>query len=433
MKIISNFTTKIKSQLFVSDNGGALTNDAGLVLFDRYAQNLHLPETLSTFLVEKRRPHVRHSLAEIAMQVIYQLIAGYCEDSSADALKKNRLFPELLGKKLASQPTLSRFFNHADDKTLAALDKVNHKLAKQYYRKNRPEQLVLDIDSTHFDTFGKQERADYNTHYGVMGYQPLLAYDAATGLCLGSELRNGSQYSSNNVEIFLRPILLWLKQIGITNILVRGDSGFATPKLYELCEELSVDYIIRLKKNPRLNRYGAEDRLVYGIDDDVTQREERLTEHFYQAGSWSHPRRVVSCQVRQAGEMIYSDEIYIVTSLTADALSSSEVLATYRQRGNMENFIKEGKLGFYMDKTDSSRFTANATRMKLSLLAYQLVLLAKLMFMSKALKNCTISTLRTKLIKIAARISYHSRRCVIHLDSTFVYLKLFQENLELLE
>lgn len=37
------------------------------------------------------------------------------------------------------------------------------------------------------------------------------------------------------------------------DMLVRGDSGFATPELYDTCETNAAFYLIRLKANHKLN------------------------------------------------------------------------------------------------------------------------------------------------------------------------------------
>ena len=54
------------------------------------------------------------------MQIIYQIIAAYFEDDRADELTNEPVFTEILQKEavLASQPTLSRFWNRMDEDTL---------------------------------------------------------------------------------------------------------------------------------------------------------------------------------------------------------------------------------------------------------------------------------------------------------------------------
>ena len=42
--------------------------------------------------------------------------------------------------------------------------------------------------------------------------------------------------------------------VPVSNILVRGDSGFATPELYDLCEVYDSFFVIRLKANRNLSK-----------------------------------------------------------------------------------------------------------------------------------------------------------------------------------
>lgn len=64
-------------------------------------------------------------------------------------------------------------------------------------------------------------------------------------------------------------------------------------------------------------------------------------EFMYQAGSWSHPRRVVFKIEKPYGQMIHL-YTFIVTTMEMEPY---QVLQFYCCRGKMENFIKEGKSG----------------------------------------------------------------------------------------
>ena len=51
--------------------------------------------------------------------MIYMIIAGYLEDDASDELTNDPVFKSVLEKDaLASQPTVSKFFNHMDENTL---------------------------------------------------------------------------------------------------------------------------------------------------------------------------------------------------------------------------------------------------------------------------------------------------------------------------
>lgn len=72
------------------------------------------------------------------------------------------------------------------------------------------------------------------------------------GLCLKAELRSGNVYSSRGAVDFVRPVLEYeLALHSDWDLLLRDDSGFAVPELYDLCEQQAVFYVIRLKDNRR--------------------------------------------------------------------------------------------------------------------------------------------------------------------------------------
>jgi len=59
------------------------------------------------------------------MQVIYQIISTYFEDDCADELTNEPVMTAILDKDtLASQPTLSRFFNRMDEDTRAQFNLI---------------------------------------------------------------------------------------------------------------------------------------------------------------------------------------------------------------------------------------------------------------------------------------------------------------------
>src|SRR5699024_468644 len=85
-----------------------------------------------------------------------------------------------------------------------------------------------------------------------------------------------------------------------TTPFLRGDSVFALPTLYELCEEVSVYYVIRLKSNANLQRIG-EEVCPSGAPTDTTETECYYTETEYRAKSWDHSREVIVQSVRPVG------------------------------------------------------------------------------------------------------------------------------------
>ena len=179
------------------------------------------------------------------------IIAGYFEDDASDELTNDPVFKSVLEKDaLASQPTVSRFFNRMDEDTLNQFLAIARVLRRKIYSIQMLQAVILDLDSTLLDAYGKQEGRAFNFHYRSNGYHPLVCYDGMTGDLIKIQLRDGTQYSCTGVVDFLQLILdEYLNDYPTIQILLRGDSGFATPDLYKQCEENGTSYVIRLKGN----------------------------------------------------------------------------------------------------------------------------------------------------------------------------------------
>jgi hypothetical protein len=84
----------------------------------------------------------------------------------------------------------------------------------------------------------------------------------------------------------------------------------------------------------------------------------------YQAQSWSKPRRVEW----HPGEL-YPRVGFLITNLTRPA---ERVIAFSNQRGTAEQWIKEGKNAIKWTRLSCRTFAANAVRLQLHALAYNL-------------------------------------------------------------
>lgn len=192
-----NFNPK----LHISHTGGELSTDAGLVLVKELMAQLNFT-TLAYQLVhfDDQRHYARYSNVSLLEQVVLQLIAGYPADLAATSLRDDPTFKLLLAQpQLASQPSLSRFWQRCDEQTITSLQTLNQALLDQAWTGAKQQQLILDIDSTHADTHGHQEKTAFNAHYGTTGYHPLVAFDGQTGHCLKAQLRPGNVYTSTDI------------------------------------------------------------------------------------------------------------------------------------------------------------------------------------------------------------------------------------------
>ena len=75
-----------------------------------------------------------HTDPDNLIQMLYQIIAAYFEDDCADELTNEPVLTSILEKEaLASQPTLSRFWNRMDNDTLTQPDSINAKMRDIVY------------------------------------------------------------------------------------------------------------------------------------------------------------------------------------------------------------------------------------------------------------------------------------------------------------
>lgn len=257
MSIVNTLSLESNRQIKINFDGGDLSSDAGLLLIKEFVRKLGIDNLLGKVFKTNDSALFRyHTDQKNLLQMIYMIIAGYFEDDTSDELTNDPVFKSVLEKDtLASQPTVSRFFNRMDEDTLNQLLMIGRILRKRVYRIQMPQAVILDLDSTLLDAYGKQEGRAFNFHYQSNGYHPLVCYDGMTGDLVKIQLRDGTEYSSTGVVDFLQPILdEYLNDYPAIRILLRGDSGFATPDLYKQCEENGTSYVIRLKENGILRK-----------------------------------------------------------------------------------------------------------------------------------------------------------------------------------
>ena len=429
MTILNTFSLESNKQIKIYFNGGSLSSDGGLLLIKEFSAMIGLTKLVQkVFKTNDTAAFRLHTDPDNLMQMIYQIIAAYFEDDCADELTTDPVFTAALEKEiLASQPTLSRFWNRMDGDTLKQLEAIEAKMREVIYSIQHPEFMLFDLDSTLLNTYGTQEGEAFNYHYKAYGYHPLLCFDGLTGDLLKTELRPGTQYCSNGAELFMIPLMIeYREKYPSMQLYLRGDSGFASPKLYEACEEHDCKYAIRLKLNSILleKAKDADDALYRATRDNQVDYAVEYGEFPYRANGWSHPRRVVFKIEKPYGQLVH---MYTFIVTTMEDLEPYQVVQFYCGRGKMENFIKEGKSGFDFSSVSSQSMVVNANRLQVHALAYNLFNWFRRLVLPKSLNRQRIDTIRLKLIKVAAKVVHQARYTVFKLCSSCPYKKEFYE------
>ena len=107
-------------------------------------------------------------------------------------------------------------------------------------------------------------------------------------------------------------------------------------------------------------------------------------------------------------------------------------VAFYNQRGTCEQYIKEGKNAIKWTRLSCRSFAANAVRLQLHALAYNLGNFMRTLAMPRTAEPWSLTSLREKLIKIGAKVVSHGRYVTFQMAEVAVPRQMFQEILSLI-
>ena len=81
----------------------------------------------------------------------------------------------------------------------------------------------------------------------------------------------------------------------------------------------------------------------------------------------------------------------------------------YNRRGTAEQWIKEGKQATHWTRLSCHRFRANAVRLQLSVLAYNLGNLWRRLVLPRRIDHWSLTSLQQRLVKTSGRLVKHAR------------------------
>ena len=301
---------------------------------------------------------------------------------------------------------------------LAALADLPGQWIDKVHQRRPPRIVVLDIDSSESPTYGEQEGSAYNGHFGCTCYHPLFVFNQL-GDVERCALRPGNVHSADGWRVVLEPVVARYRDT-VKRLYFRGDAASANPEIYEFLEAEGMAYAIRLPANSILQR-----KIGYLLKRPVGRPPHELRRYFaifsYQAQSWRKPRRVVAKVEWHPGEL-YPRVGFIVTNLARPA---ERVVTFYNQRGTAEQWIKEGKGAIKWTRLSCRTLAANAVRLQLHALAYNLGNFMRTLAMPKAAEPWSLTSLREKLIKIGARVVSHGRYVTFQMAEVAVSRQMF--------
>jgi hypothetical protein len=412
-------------EVVVAFDGGDLTSDAGVTLVAAADRQAGVTAALATAMRDPRDPKkVTHTMVDLLRERVYAIAQGYEDANDVDRLRTDPALKLACGRlpasgeALASQPTLSRLENAVTRRDLRAMAlALAHCVIAQLPAETTA--VVLDVDATDDPCHGQQQLECFSGFYDAHGYLPLLCYvTGADGRqrLLGALLRPGTAKGVKGLQTMLKWAvrLLRARFPGIT-ITLRGDSGFGNATVLRWCHQLGIGYLLCLPPNAVLQEKSIAvqlDAALLATYPRAGEDGQEFGDFRYQARSWRQDERViVKAEVTQ-GKL---NPRFVVTS----AQGSPE--ATYRHycaRGDRENRIKEFKCDLASGRTSCHRFLANQCRLLLHAAAYVLMSTLQTALQGTAWATAQVGTLRTRLLKIGARIVESCRKVWLHLPTS---------------
>ena len=424
-------------------DGGTISSDSGAFLLRQTDMRLNLmPRLAGCFLDGRNQIQVEHSVQEMLSQRIYGLALGYEDINDHEQPRKDPIFGILAGrdeleKPLAGKSTLNRMElgTGVPDRYKKitfwkdAMDELMVKLFVESYEK-APAEIVLDMDTTDLPLHGKQEGRFFHGYYDTYCYLPLYVFCGDHVLC--SRLREANHDAAfrclDEIERIVKQIRTAWPEV---KIILRGDSGFCRNELMNWCESNNVDFLFGMAKNKRLSRIIGADLHAAMEQWKQTGKPARIFSEFSYAakktkkGGWDRERRVVAKAEHIDGKQ---NPRFVVTSLASEECAGQELYEQrYCERGNMENRIKE-QFSLFADRVSAETIRANQMRLYLSAMAYILVSgLRRLGLKGTELAQAQVSTIRTKLLKIGARIRVTVRKVWVSMASSYPWQGLYQQ------
>ena len=425
--VVSQFDSKLRS----SDGGASL-----LGAIDR---RIKLTESLCAHLIDGRDPsRVEHTYLELFRQRVYGIGLGYPDGNDSARIGHDPVMKLLCGRGpadgdgLASQPTLSRFEHGLSGREIVSLGRGFEEAVIERVRRRHPRaQLVtIDLDPSVDPTHGQQPLAFFNGHYDTWCYLPMFGFLSVDGdpeqYLFHARLRSGLAKEARGTVALLRRTVERLRRVfKKARIRVRLDAGFAYPQIFEVLEELRVEYVVAMPANSVLSDRGAQHMYAARVFTESFQSTTTLFgETRYKTRSWKRERRVIfkAEVVHAEGKPDRDNARFVVTNLRH---KSERVWEIYCQRGDSENRIKELKDDLEIDRTSCTSFLANQVRVLLTSAAYVLYQELRAVLRGTELERGMVCTLRLKLLKIGATISESVRRIVISMSSSHPWKDLW--------
>jgi hypothetical protein len=408
-----------------------LTSHAGLVLVRELAAQLGVGELLDRVTVKRRRRG--YSPAQAMLALCETLIAGgECLDD-VGLLRADSAQQLLRGHGLPEATTLGRFLRRFNLGHIGQLNRALDELFARVHPLVDRETVTLDLDASYIEHHGPvgSRQGTRGSYTGKVAWHPLLCFVGETGEWLHAKLRNGHAAASTGATRFLGECLRRLPRGA--RLFLRADEGFWGQGFFSDCERKQITYAVGA---PLIASVRSRISEVAEADWQPSSYREgsQVVSFRWQPKSWSVERRfIVRRDPAEIGEQLSLEgrEWHYWALVSNDQERSADELERWhRAKANLENKIKEAKLGLGLDNLPCQSFHANWAYLLCTLLAYNLLTWLKLLALPERERASYAKRLRFRFIAVAATVSRSGRRLVLRLSAGYALFADFVGSLQ---
>lgn len=431
-----------------------ITGRAGLSLFVKYLENIHIMQLmLLPIFACLRKSKKGASIEELFKQIICNFLDGTCQHLSRfNELQKDKAYASVIDSKhedLVSSHTVKRFFNAFSWPLIWSFREIHLAIFSWRLRLAKPDIIILDFDAMVMNNDDAEQREGVNpTYKKCKGFNALqLTWD---GFLADSILRSGEKHSNfgDSVQRMAKKVVELIRTSYDPNvpIIFHMDSGFMDQKIFEELEALNVGYICGGKLYKTITEWLAtiphkEWKRYFGPGNVEDNRIWEYIEFGDRRDTWSKFRRAIFTRpMSEDGQLLlpfvrpcqmcYTNigQGFAIDDQLRQAgydwlLQTEGIIKCYHDRGNSELTFRSFK-DFRSEKLPFKKFGPNAAFYHMTVLAFNLYEAFKEDVCQEVVPvTCYPETVRRKIIDIGGRIVRRSRSYIMKIPEA-IYASL---------
>jgi DDE family transposase len=463
-------------RLVVGADDPSLTPYAGLAVSGELARRVGLAELIDAELAVERRARpvkVRRrgvSAGELVVSLAEcQLVGGSFFDHIED-VRGDRAGAGL--RAVAGTPSAAAALQNAKRFRRVHVQRVERAMARAGERldtalgRDRGEPVTIDLDATQVTVYGQRKQGAGRSRHGHMSYAPHVAFWAQRGRALTSELVGGNREKLSGGECAkIATRAIGLLPDGHGAVTMRIDSAYYAVELLERLRREQARFTVSLPRTQAMWKTLAQ--IPESAWSDATEMPgAQVAETTYRPAGWHHePLRLVVRRVAFSAQKIadgslnarrrktiHPDQLALALDGEVASVFGYGFILTdiahqptvwvehfHRHRAQIEERLKDTKLGQALRHLPSGDINANRVWLTAALLAVNLTayccdLCPAAGASGKAPDDAplrrTAQTLRRILFNVPARIVRSGRRTILRLPEGFRHAAVFQATLD---